>query len=190
MTREIPTATLNSLDDPVFKPFFALELLFNSQAVRVWTGLGELTAEGETWLGAGEVLSISPVEETSELSIKGATVSLSGVPSEYLALAIDEPYQGRVAKIYFGNFVAGSPTDLTEIFSGYMDQLNIDEGEESSTIQLRIENKLIDLERPRVARFTSQYQKSKFSGDKGLDFLEDLQDKELFWGGPNPNTKN
>lgn len=188
MTREIPTETLNSLDDSVFKPFFALELLFTTQTVRVWTGLGTISIEGEDWLGAGEVLSISPVEETSELSIKGAIVSLSGIPSEYLYLALNEPYQGRIAKIYFGNFVSGQPSELTEIFSGYMDQLNIEEDAESSSIQLKIENKLIDLERPRVARFTSQYQRSVFPDDRGLDFVEDLQDKELFWGGPNPNT--
>jgi hypothetical protein len=73
-------------------------------------------------------------------------------------------------------------TSLTEIFAGYMDQMNIEEGADSSTIQLSIENKLIDLERPRTSRFTSAYQKSLFSNDLGLDFVEDLQTKELYWG--------
>jgi hypothetical protein len=45
-----------------------------------------------------------------------------------------------------------------------------------------VENKLIDLERARVARFTSGYQKSIYPNDKGLDFIEDLQDKKIPWG--------
>ena len=63
-----------------------------------------------------------------------------------------------------------------------MDQMNIAEDADTSTIELSIENKLIDLERPRTARFTSAYQKSVYAGDLGLDFVEDLQDKEIFWG--------
>jgi len=72
--------------------------------------------------------------------------------------------------------------DMNEIFSGFMDQMNISEEADSSTITLTIENKLIDLEQPRTARYTSAYQKSKYSGDKGLDFIESLQNKEIFWG--------
>jgi hypothetical protein len=63
-----------------------------------------------------------------------------------------------------------------------MDQMNIEETADTCTVSLTIENKLVDLERPRVARFTSSYQKSVYSGDKGFDFVEDLQDKEIVWG--------
>ena len=60
--------------------------------------------------------------------------------------------------------------------------MNIDEGPDTSTIELKVENKLIDLERARVRRFTGNYQKSVYPGDKGLDFVESLQDKEVVWG--------
>ena len=73
-------------------------------------------------------------------------------------------------------------TALTQTFSGYMDQMNIQENPDTSTIELTVENKLIDLERPRVARYTSAYQKSVYPGDLGMDFIEDLQDKEIIWG--------
>jgi hypothetical protein len=63
-----------------------------------------------------------------------------------------------------------------------MDQMKIDDTGQTSTIELAVENKLIDLERPRVARFTSAYQKGIYPGDKGLDFLEDMQDRPLTWG--------
>jgi len=60
--------------------------------------------------------------------------------------------------------------------------MNIVDGPETSTIELLVENKLIDLERARIARYTSGYQKSVYPGDLGLDFVESLQDKDIVWG--------
>ena len=48
---------------------------------------------------------------------------------------------------------------------------------------LRTRNRLIDLEKPNESRYTSEEQKRLFSGDLGLDFVTDLQDKDINWGG-------
>ena len=42
------------------------------------------------------------MEETAEIAAKGATITLSGIPSNLISLAITEPYQGRLCKIMFG----------------------------------------------------------------------------------------
>ena len=181
-TRDITTVLENALDDSVIYPFFAIELQFDTQTVRAWTGVGDATIDGNTYTGTGTLLGISSVEETSEIAVRGATLTLTGVPADLLSLALQEPYQGRVAKIYFGVVDGKTYSSLTEIFSGYMDEMNIDEGTEFATIELRVENKLIDLERARVRRFTSSYQESVYPGDLGLRFVEGLQDKEIVWG--------
>ena len=205
MSRDLSAITIESLEEGVVYPFFATELRFSSNIVRMWTGQGTLVLEdGTEWIGLGQLLDISSIEETSEMAVKGASISLSGIPSELLSLALSEPYQGRVAKIYFGTFQQGSILQETanyillegggrinlesmskgfnELFSGYMDQMNIEEGGDTSTIQMNVENKLIDLERARVARYTSGYQKSVYPNDLGMDFIEDLQDKKIPWG--------
>ena len=205
MSRDISPSVLDALDDDVIYPFFAVELLFDDeQVLRLWTGIGTLVYSGLSWYGTGNILTLDTIEETSEIAAKGATLTLSAVPSEVVSLALTEPYQGRKANIYFGTFTKGyvlqessnyilfedgskmfledTKTDLTQIFSGYMDQMNIDEGSDTSTVTLTIENKLIDLEKPRTARFTSTYQKTLFPNDKGLEFVEDLQTKEIVWG--------
>ena len=206
MSRDLSTALSSSLEDNVVYPFFAIELQFDSpNTLRLWTGYGTLVFEGVSYYGTGELLGISTVEETIEMAAKGATLTLSAVPSEVISLALQEPYQGRVCKIYFGMFstdtllqedgtsyillqdgakirLESQETGLTEVFTGYMNQMSIEEGPETSTIQLSVENKLVDLERPRVARYTSAYQKNKFAGDLGLDFVESLQDQKLVWG--------
>jgi len=178
--RDVTSSLVTALTQDVISPFFALDLEFDSGSLYFWTGAGEVTIDGKTYLGTGNLLEISDVEETAELAAKGATLTLSGVPSTILSLALTEPYQGRPCRIYFG--VTGDLTEYTEVFSGYMDQMNIAESGQTSTIELTVENKLVDLEKPRSARFTSAYQKSVYPGDKGLDFVEDLQDKNIVWG--------
>ena len=181
MSRDLSVTTLDGIEDDVVYPFFAVELLFDgNNTIRMWTGQGTLALQdGTEWIGLGNLLDISAIEETAEMAVKGATITLSGVPSDLLSLALNEPYQGRVCNIYFG--VRGDST-FNQLFSGYMDQMNISDGPETSTIELMVENRLIDLERARVARFTSGYQKSLYSDDLGLDFIEDLQDKDIVWG--------
>ena len=205
MTRDLSQSAIDALDDDVIYPFFAVELLFDGdQTLRMWTGTGTLVYNGLSWYGTGNILTLDTIEETSEIAAKGATITLSAVPSEVVSLALTEPYQGRKANIYFGTFTYGhvlqesssyilfedgnkisledQRTNLTQIFSGYMDQMNIEEGADTSTLTLTVENKLIDLEKPRTARFTSTYQKSLFPNDRGLEFVEDLQTKEVVWG--------
>jgi hypothetical protein len=184
MSRSLPSVVLNALDDEVINPFFAVELLFDSpNEIRLWTGVGDLSYGGYTWTGSGTLMAISAVEEGSDLAVKGATLTFSGITADLLSAALAEPYQGRVCNIYLGiNPDVPDLTSITELFSGYMDQMNITEGPEEASIELSVENKLIDLERPRIARYTSSYQKSVYPGDLGLDFIEDLQDKEIVWG--------
>jgi len=221
MSRTLSGIVQASLNDEVINPFFAVELNFDSgtftaadgtvhdRILRIWTGNGQLVYEGNTYFGTGNMLDVSSVEETTQIAARGASITLSGVPSEVISLALTEQYQGRECKIFFGMFSEGSLvqqsssstaknfilqqdggqiqlqealTSLTEVFIGYMDQMSIDEGADASTIQLTVENKLIDLERPRVGRFTSEHQKSIYPDDKGFDFVEGMQDLQLTWG--------
>ena len=178
MSRSLDPTTIENINKNVVHPFNAIELKFDGDNVlRLWTGIGTLTlADGTEWVGAGTLLSISDIEETAEMAVKGATISLSGIPSEVISLALSEPYQGRVCNIYFGTFseegsllkedsdfillqdgsqilVDTGEKGFNEIFSGYMDQMNIEESAETSTIEVTVENKLVDLERARVARY-------------------------------------
>ena len=206
MSRDLTPSTIENLSEDIVYPFFATELRFDgNNTIRMWTGQGTLVlSDGTEWVGLGQLLDISAIEETSEMAVKGATITLSGIPQTLLSLALAEPYQGRVCNIYFGTFVQGSillesssyillqdgskinleeeQTNFNELFSGYMDQMNIEESADTCTISLAVENKLVDLERARTARFTSGYQKSIYAGDLGLDFIEDLQDKNIVWG--------
>jgi len=212
MSRDLPVEFIGELTREVVYPFFAVEIDFASGPLYVWTGYGDLIANDNTYLGAGQLVNISSVEETTEIEAKGATITMSGIPSSFLSLALTEPYQGRPCRIYFGlwlsnkeisteanqiittenlfNFeVEGESNFFAEIFSGELDQMNISEEGSTSTISVTAENVLIKLERPVVRRLTNEDQKSRFPNDRGLEYVASLQDKEIFWGRTASNPK-
>lgn len=204
MSRDIDPLVIEELSRAVLSPFFAVELDFDSGPLYMWTGYGNLTIDGKTYVGAGQILNISSVSETTEMEAKGATITVSGIPSSFLSVALQEPYQGRECRIYFavtvsqklllesGDFILtedggiilteASGVQLTEVFSGELDQMNIEEAAETATISVTAENVLVKLERPIVRRFSDQDQKSRFPNDKGLEFVASLQDKDILWG--------
>jgi len=180
MSRDITTEVSDALDDAVIRPFFAVDLDLDSESVYMWSGYGDLVIGSKTYLGVGNLLNISSVTETTEMDAKGATLTLSGIPSSFLSLALQQPYQGRECRIYFG--VIDSPSDYVEVFSGELDQMNIEENADTCVISVTAENVLVKLERPVVRRFTNEDQKSRFPNDKGLEFVAGLQDKDILWG--------
>lgn len=180
LTSGLETATLN----PVVRPILLVELDFPSGFVRVWSGYGELSWDGKTWQGVGTLGGVSAVEETDAMKATGVTFRLSGVPLEYVAIALGEHYQGRPAKLWFATL--GDNGTITAdpflLFSGRMDVFEDEDSGETATLYLSAESRLIDLERPRERRFTDQDQKSLYPSDKGLEFVAGLQDKKINWG--------
>ena len=64
-----------------------------------------------------------------------------------------------------------------------MDTISINDSGDTVQFTLTVESRLIDLEKPNETRYTGVEQKRLFAGDLGLDFVADLQDKTINWGG-------
>lgn len=163
-------------------PFVAIDLNFDSGPVRLWNGYTDLTIDGDTFIGAGSFLGVSSVEESAEIAARGVTMTLSGISADLISVALAENYQNRAALVYLGAIQSNGTVQSYQLFSGRLDVMTIEESAETATISVTAENRLIDLERPRIRRFTSEDQKALFSGDLGLDYVNDLQDKTLDWG--------
>jgi hypothetical protein len=186
MSRDLAASLASRMDADEVGIYFAVDLLFSTAPLYFWTGYGDLDVDGKTYTGAGELLQFSPVAEDTEVSAKGLTISLSGIPSELLSVAISEPYQGRICNLYVGavsNWTT-APLDPVQdlLFGGYMDQMAVEEGVETSTISLTVESRLVDLERPRSRRYSSESQKARHPGDKAFDFVPGLIGQTLTWG--------
>lgn len=179
MSRTVPADLLTSLSQSEVHPFYAVEMDFDTAPLRFWTGYGDKTIFTNTYTGTGSLLSISGLEEANDLSAKGVTLQLSGVPTEIVSLALQEPYQRRDCKIYFGTTDTAAPI---EVFSGLMDKMTIEDSGDSSVIQLTVESKLLRLNKASNWRYTQESHKSRHSEDTFFSYVTDLQNKDIIWG--------
>ncbi|WP_459444225.1 hypothetical protein UM181_14950 [Alphaproteobacteria bacterium US3C007] len=179
MSRTIPSALLTALSQPEVQPYYAVELDFDTAPVRLWTGYGDRDIGVNTYIGAGNLLTIGGLEEVNDLSAKNITLTLSGVPSSLVSIALNEPYQRREAKVYFGTIDTTTPI---EVFSGIMNTMTIEDSAETSVISVSVESKLVRLERSSNRRYTHENHVSRHAGDTFFSFVADLQDKDVIWG--------
>ena len=187
MARTIGTDFRNQLDSSQLEPFFAISVGF-STPLNIWTGYHNITIDDVIYFPSGNLLNISPIEESADIRANGVKIGLSGLDTSLISSALTEDSQGKVVKIFFGVLNTSSNETVVvdtpyQTFEGFIDTMSILEDGNTAQISVTVENKLIMLERPINRRYTDQDQKNLFSGDKGLEFVESLQDKSIVWGG-------
>lgn len=166
------------------EPFFAVKAEFDTDDVLVWSGSGDMTLNSETYAGAGTFLTVSRIEEDADISSNGVAIGLAYMDKTVLNYALVENYQNRPVTILLGftmgggNEVAGSMT----AFKGRMQSMKIADTPDGAMINLTAESRLNDLSRPRGYRYTNDAQEHLFSGDKGLAYVQTLQEQQILWG--------
>ena len=195
MSRALSAEMLAVATADVVRPIYLVKAEFDStppedRNLYLWSGFGNLTFNGKNYLGVGNLLSISAVDESTDLTATGASIVLPGIQSPLLAIARDEDYQGRPITIYLGALddtgdLLASPTVL---FSGFMDVMTISEAGETSTISVTAENKLIAFDRSYVRRYTAEDQKIDYPNDMGFEFVAKIADQEIIWGRASPTS--
>ena len=95
MSRNTTAAFRAYARSQVLKSAFLVEAEFTSVAINLWTGYGDLVVDGKTYTGAGNLLNIDSTSESLEMRANGFTVTLSGMDSSILSIALQEPYTGR-----------------------------------------------------------------------------------------------
>ena len=184
MSRSLTSAMQSAVTADLVRPIILVQCAFDSGNLNLWNGVGNLTVSSVDYVGAGTLLNIGEISETSELQANGITVTLSGITDPLLAKARDEDYQGRELKVLLGAMDASNGVISTpvNVFSGFMDTMVINDSSETATIQIAVENRLIGFERTRVRRYTAEDQLIDFPNDKGLEFVADMAEKEIVWG--------
>tara|TARA_X000000368_G_C22967970_1_gene684106 strand:- start:545 stop:1105 length:561 start_codon:yes stop_codon:yes gene_type:complete len=186
MVKTLSTNNSNVLNDDVLRPVYFLKLEFPSGTTYLNSSDRNITFDSQSYLGAGTIGTMSDIEETSELQANGVKLTLTGIPSTYISIALTTEFQGSNATAYLGflNSSYALVDDPFIVFVGKVDTMAISLSD-YATIELDIENRLIDWERPRISRFTNEEQQNLYSGDKGLEFVDSVAEKELFWGVDN-----
>ena len=168
----------------VFRPILFLEGVFASGTLRLCTGVESFVWAPYTWIGAGNLLQISEIQESSDVEATGFTISLSGQPSANIAIALASCRQGSICRIWLGALDADGAliADPVLLRRGRLDVPSIDDTGEECTISITYEDRLVDLERARERRYTTADQQIDYPEDLGFQFVPSLQDAVDVWG--------
>lgn len=184
MPRDITNDMATEFSGGGVTPALLGEFNFDSGTIGMWTGIGTITWNGIDFLGGGNLIGVSPIEETQDLEAKGLVVSLNGISSTLVALSLTEELKNRTFRLYLAG-VNDQTLAITDepyrIFSGLMDTIEFTDNGETANIRLRLENILYIGQRSKIARYTDEEQRKRFPGDKGLEFINRLQDREIVW---------
>jgi hypothetical protein len=182
----------DEFEQPKIAPVFLGEFEFSSGTVRFFTGIGQMVWDGKTWYGAGALARVGELEETADGRAVGTQVELTGVPLtmevegvqiDILQIAINEEWQQRPARIFYGLL---NP-DLTwaaqpfQVRKQMMDVMELSEDGKSSRIILNLESPHFDNERAEISRWTAEGQRALHPGDAFWDQEAALQGKPITW---------
>ena len=185
MARDLTAAMEAALGAANVRWALLFEGQFDSGTLRFWSGLGDLSHGGQTYTGAGNLIGVGAVRESSDLRNDAMQVELSGIPSELISIALSEDYQGRSIIVSLAVFDASGAiiADPTDLINGFADQMTISDSGETASIRISVESEVARFERASLRRYTAASLKEDYPGDKGLDFASLLSNQDIVWGG-------
>ena len=114
----------------------------------------------------------------------GIVISLEGIDSTMISEALGEIQQGLPCLLSMAFFDAnqaliGSPVLC---FAGRVDEPTIDEGVDTCTISIAVENKMALLNQQHERRYTDQEQRRDYPNDCGFMYVNQIQNWNSTWG--------
>lgn len=137
---------------------------------------GDLSLGGHVWQGLGDLIGISPISTTYQVSAEQVTFDLAATP-ELMALALGSKarFRGRSVTIYLQLYTMepeaaiGSPIAL---YSGTMQRMPWSaSGPGERRLRLECEGNFFRRNAAPRGRWTDSDQKARYPGDRGLERL-------------------
>jgi hypothetical protein len=188
MDRNLDSSLIAALPAPVIMPTLLAMLTFRSATKYVWTGVGNIVVDSQTYVGVGSLASVGGITEGLGVQADGTSVTLSGLEKmvgqspDFLSECLGDIRSQAPAKLWFG--LMNGPTLIARylLFSGIIDKSTISIAPEAISIALALESRLIDLSRASQRRYTSADQNLDFPDDSGFDWVEIENDIAILWG--------
>lgn len=185
--KTLTTAVDNAFAAPNVPFLVLIDLDFASGHVYLCNAPYNFTFAGNVYLGAARCGAIEDLPESSDLSMSGIRLTLTGVDPAYVSLALAEPFQGRPCTVSIAALDSNYQIlpDPVVPFKGRLDMMDIDMGE-TATITVTVESRLTDWNRPAIRRYNHEDQTALFPTDKFFEYIPQMVEKPLLWGVPSP----
>ena len=182
MSRGDSTFDFNIAQD-VVRPAIFIELNFDEGDVKMWTGLGQYTlGDKGVFEGVGGLLEIGEIQETDQTESTDISITLNGIPSDFLSNVMLSEYQGRRASLFLAVLNEdGSLASYIPLFRGRMSVLIVEDSGETISVNAIIQSSLNNLLRATEKRYTDAEQKSVFPSDRGLEYIHAVKDVKIIW---------
>lgn len=179
--RSLSAGMQTALDAAHVQTLLFVQADFSSGTQRYCTAGASITWDSQTWLGTGGLVNIDPIREASGVEAVGLRLTMSGVPSALISLALGETIQGRALTIWAAvldasNAVVSSPV---QVFAGRMDTMTIEESGDTATITVTVESEMVGLMSAAVRRYTDADQQKAYPGDKVFQYVPQMVEKLL-----------
>jgi hypothetical protein len=145
----------------------------------------DAAGDPQVYIGAGELLDVSFLEENSELQSYSATINFSGVELQNVVRALNLKYFNNVVSIYLAYLDEHHDIidDPVLIFAGRMDQFIVNVGSGTATISMTVSSRFSDWEIQKGGRYTNAYQQTYYDKeDLGFQYLPIIADIPIRWG--------
>lgn len=184
MARQLTAEFLAAISSNSIRPALFFEGEFTTGTLRFWSGQGEITWNNRTWEGNGLQKQIRFPTETTDVEATGIEIQLSGVSIATTQLVLGSAAMGRPGRIWLAMLDESGEVipDPYLVFDGKFDTAEIVENETEPEITIRYESRLIDLDRGKEYRYTTESQKLFNNTDTGFDFVPGIQDWEGQFG--------
>jgi len=184
--RTITTAALAALIAPTVQPVYLVACQFTSGTKYSWTGMGTVVWNGQDWEGLGDLIGVSSITQTSDLSAEGITISYSGIDAGNVSSAISDVATNLTVDVWLGFLSAGAIiADPVHCFSGHLDVPTLQDDGATATISITAENDLLMLTRSSMRRYTNDDQQISYPTDTGFQYQPSVQAWSGAWGGKN-----
>jgi hypothetical protein len=183
MPRNLPTAFITAMESPQVNGAILAIITLTTGPLYVWTGVGPFVYGGNTYQGVGALGGVGTMSESSDITANGTTLSLSGIPDSLLGGALNDVQQGLPALVDLALFTPTGAlvSDPVVIFSGFVDQPEIDLTTQASTITIACETWLADMNRSQCCRYTDTQQRAINPNDASYSWVTRIQDINLDW---------
>lgn len=185
MPRNISSGMLAALTQTTLYPAILAILAFKSQTVYVWSGVGTLNYASQNYLGVGDLGKIAAVTEGTDVQAYGTSAELSGINPTLLSESLTDIQVLAPATLMLALFDGNGNMQGTPLvfFQGTVGKPAVKPGVKTISISLALEMRLRMLQRASMRRYTSADQRLYFPGDSIFDWVEELENVALKFGG-------
>lgn len=184
MARNLTSAVKTELAATNCRIGYFLEINFDTTPVRLSSTMHDVSWDSKTWQGNGWFHGSDSVVEDEDLDTDELTVYLSGVNSTLISAFLTDSSANNTGKLYLVFFDSSWSVvaDPYLLFDGYLDEVEISEESDDTSIEVSFESRLAILDKASDIRWTHNFQQTRFSGDDGFNYVQSLEDWDGYWG--------